>query len=274
MTSSPPGRDGAAWSEPVLTTLECRGDSEFPPCMNTHTPTARVGRSTSGPATTARVRGKQTALTLVLAAAAGAMTLVTGLAPAVAATLSGTPAADHIVGTRSADRINSFAGHDTVLSKAGPDRVDAGRGADRVEVGYGDDVGQGGPGNDQLFGGPGSDELSGSRAWPSQPGDLLYGGPGRDTVEGHEVHGGDGKDVLRGMIQYGDDGADTHFIENGGHLVFAGAGDDLVDTAVNEVDGRDEIRCGPGDDEVRYFGAVDPEDELHSCETVTVDHAD
>ena len=242
--------------------------------MNTHTETARVVRLTSGPATTARVRGKRTALTLGLTAAAGAMTLGAGLAPAVAATLSGTPESDHIVGTRFADRIKSFEGHDTVLSKAGPDWVDAGSGADRVEVGYGDDVGQGGPGSDQLFGGPGADQLSGSRTSPSQPGDLVHGGPGRDTVEGHEVHGGDGNDFLSGVIQYGDDGADNHFIDNGGHLVFAGAGDDFVDTAVNEVDGRDEIRCGPGDDEVRYFGAVDPEDALHSCETVTVDHAD
>ncbi|MGV6800768.1 MAG: calcium-binding protein [bacterium] len=112
-------------------------------------------------------------------------------------------------------------------------------GGDELRTGAGHDTLNGGAGTDQLFGGAGNDNLDGGIG-----NDQLRAEDGDDLITdrfGEDLfNGGNGNDTIR----TGDNGAD---------LVFAGAGDDII-----EVDGllatAHDIRGGAGSDTVKAEG--------------------
>ena len=64
-------------------------------------------------------------------------------------------------------------------------------------------------------------------------------------------------------------------MEKGSHTTTAGEGNDVVYVVRHAVETAETIRCGPGEDEVRYVteawepGTPDETDVLTGCETVT-----
>lgn len=113
---------------------------------------------------------KKLATTLLTAALVG----VGGAA--WAATITGTPAADHLTGTPAADTIEAKGGNDTVMARAGDDLVLAGAGADVVN---------GQKGSDEIRGEAGPDKLDAGR---DAVRDYVIGGLGKDRIF---VWGGD-----------------------------------------------------------------------------------
>lgn len=155
----------------------------------------------------------------VLAGVVGASLLVA--LPAVAATIVGTPGDDVLVGTNGAD---------VIRAGAGDDRVDARAGRDRVSGGAGDDV---------LVLGPGADRAT--SAWAGR--DEVFAGPGPDVI-GPVASA----DLGRGKDTYVGWGA------RGFQRVLLGRGDDVVPN--REGPGYDacEIRGGPGNDRISWWG--------------------
>ena len=107
----------------------------------------------------------------------GALGLLLGAVPALAATIVGSPRDDVLRGTPGSDRLYGRGGDDRLVGGPGNDVLVGGPGADTLVGGPGGDTLVGGPGADTLVGGPGADRLVGG------PGaDRLVGGPGRDVA--------------------------------------------------------------------------------------------
>lgn len=199
-------------------------------------------------------------ITRVLTGATCACGLLLSMAaPAQAALIRGTGGPDNLVGTRFADRMLGRHGDDVLRSLRGFDEVWGQGEADRLELGYGDDYGNGGPGSDVVMGGPGADVVVAGRGL-----DSIFGGPGADRL-----WSGRGSTTMTGA-----DGKDQITMEPGDHAVAAGDGADVVRVFLDEVETPETIRCGPGQDTVRYLDAVgdlgeqDPTDTLVDCETI------
>lgn len=170
-------------------------------------------------------------LVMVVAAAAVAVFLVSGIALAV--TIEGNENDNIIAGTADDDTLVGYGGDDTISGFAGSDNIQGGDSADDL---YGGDADQasrggadsvaGGAGNDLIVGASGPDELVGGA-----DDDIIEDGPADDTAE----------DNLKG-----------------------GAGDDDI-TAANYPASRDVVSCGDGNDSV----TVDELDDMDgSCERV------
>ena len=103
-------------------------------------------------------------------------------------------------------------------------------------------------------------EAEARRSWSGQGADVLVAGPGRF----HSLHGEEGSDRILGD----DDGQDFATPGSGADVVHLAGGKDSVNL---EADGQvDVIDCGAGNDQVDYFGAaIEPNDTLISCETIT-----
>jgi Ca2+-binding RTX toxin-like protein len=117
---------------------------------------------------------------------------------------------------------------------------------------------QGNNGNDLLLGSVGRDVLSAGRG-----NDEARGGKGRDILRldgGHDAgYAGPGRDSIYIVSDVGsvppDDNRD---------LIFAGSGDDEVESAGNGF--ADRVACGRGRDRA----LVDSADRRRNCERVTV----
>lgn len=147
--------------------------------------------------------------------------------------------------------IRGGPGHDTIQGSgtffggAGNDTLSGGPGADELHGGDGDDLLAGHNGNDtlvgganqnRLLGGIGDDELDNRAGTPNGPNDHIG-----------ELFGGEGNDRLLAG-------------DAGDHLLDGGVGDDtLVGSAFTSgPEGLgDEVRPGPGDDDVRGNGGND-----------------
>jgi uncharacterized repeat protein (TIGR01451 family) len=114
-----------------------------------------------------------------------------------AATVVGTPGADHLTGTEGRDVIAALGGDDSVSSLSGSDLVCAGGGNDVVNAGAGADRVFGDGGRDRLLGRGGPDQLKGGG-----DGDVLRGNGGADRIRGGRgidtCRGGAGRDSLKG----------------------------------------------------------------------------
>ncbi len=200
-----------------------------------------------------------------------------GVAPALAATIDGTPGDDMLIGTSRADVIRGYGGADVIRPLAGEDTVYGGSGSDTIRVtnGYSGepdwvDAGSGNDlvrmaGNDVVILGDGDDVAL------SDTGGVIRGGAGDDDLQGGDVvgetriYGGPGNDSA---TVFSDD-IDTAVV-----LIRMGAGRDLVkplvwwsygpggvhmylgggpDRAVlsTECNSRDVVYAGPGNDHIR-----------------------
>jgi Ca2+-binding RTX toxin-like protein len=99
----------------------------------------------------------------------------------VAATMTGTSAADELVGTPGRDVIVAYGGSDQIWGGGGGDLICAGSGADQVHGGARRDRIYGQGGNDVLEGNGGNDVLWGGRGF-----DTGRGGRGSDTCHSIE----------------------------------------------------------------------------------------
>ena len=200
------------------------------------------------------------------ALAGGAVAVAVVAAPALAANIRGTNGADVLEGTSGRDYVVARQGADVIFTYRGNDGAAGQGGADRIQMGAGNDWACGGSGHDQFFGGPGNDDFFGGICHPGlenvQPHDVAYGGPGDDFLTAAFMDGGRGNDVLDLWTDY----------VGPGQRISAGPGDDRVDITdfgSRPTIGRDVVKCGPGEDRVRYvLSEPDPEDRLIGCETV------
>jgi hypothetical protein len=142
-----------------------------------------------------------------------------------AATIVGTPGADHLVGTPGNDVIVALGGNDVVQGRGGNDIICGGSGNDTIS---------GGPGNDTLLGGSGNDDLQGNNG-----NDTLDGGAGNDVETG-----GAGTDVVVS------DGDDT--IESDGDDTIDCQGDDPEETANCQDEVAQEMLLQGLDDAAEY----------------------
>ncbi|MEY2442375.1 MAG: hypothetical protein QOJ46_1801 [bacterium] len=139
-------------------------------------------------------------------------------ASALAATIIGGPAGEHLRGTNHPDMIDGNGGNDVIHGRDGADRLIGGTGNDRVFGMRGNDTITGVQGNDFLNGGPGDDAITGDA---NGTGDLtsfdrIFGASGNDMLRG-----GDSADRI-----YGGTGNDTSYGENGNDRMAGGTGDD------------------------------------------------
>jgi Ca2+-binding RTX toxin-like protein len=161
-----------------------------------------------------------------------AVLLAVGASVAYAATVIcdggrcvGTDEADMIFGAGAGapDSIFAKAGADDVNAGQGRDFVNAGPGADDVDLAANDDEGQGRRGDDLIDGGTGDD--------------VLRGG---DSSVGLSTAGSQFAERLtdrQGNLGSGPADSDS---------VSGGAGDEEID--VEDSDGQDEVKCGPGNE--------------------------
>lgn len=172
-----------------------------------------------------------------------------------------------------ADGLNIVSGgeNDTLTGGDGNDTIDAGGGDDLITGGLGDDDIVGNRGNDTIQGNEGGDRINGwggedeihggfgaDKLFGQQGSDLIFGDSGDDRIVGGEgddtLHGGDGRDTINGA-----DGDDFIF---GGEsdvdlrdIVFGGSGNDSIDSGfgndlVYGQDDNDTIFGGFGSDEL------------------------
>lgn len=115
----------------------------------------------------------------------------------VAATIVGTPRADHLVGTAGPDVIAGLGGDDHIDGLGGDDLLCGGVGDDVINGRGGSDRMYGDAGRDLIFGGGGDDVLLGGGG-----ADTLFGQAGADLARGSggpdTLVGGGGSDDLRG----------------------------------------------------------------------------
>ena len=159
---------------------------------------------------------------LTIAVGLAALTIVTGLPAAGAAsqqcrghdaTITGTAESERLRGTSGNDVIWAGGGDDTVIGKGGNDLLCGGPGDDVVTGRGGDDRALGGAGGDLLAGGEGDDGLLGGGGLdglaPGAGNDAVDGGTSRDLVSffdstrpivasiGRGAATGEGRDTLR-----------------------------------------------------------------------------
>ncbi|CAA9510280.1 MAG: Alkaline phosphatase [uncultured Solirubrobacteraceae bacterium] len=176
--------------------------------------------------------------------------------------LDGGPGDDRLTGGPNGDVIGGGGGRDLLFGGDGDDRLGDGDG----NAGVDDDALDGGPGDDQADYG---DRFAGVRVDLAD--DLPDGEPGEsDRLIGIEgVDGGFGDDALAGG-----DGPGTISGGPGRDAIAARGGDDVVDaeahdrvdlgegddrvllprTVVGVPRGRGILRCGPGNDDIAYYG--------------------
>ena len=166
--------------------------------------------------------------TIIVVAGVTALCLA---ATALAATRTGSGAANRIIGTPQNDTIDGRGGDDRILGLAGRDRIRGGSGDDSID---GDGVCPSGVtvANYCQSGGSGRD--------------TIFGGRGRDTVNGNggndRISGQGGADVLRG-----NGGNDRLTGGSGRDRIAGGRGNDRI----RARDGRRaRSNCGPGPDRV------------------------
>jgi len=145
-------------------------------------------------------------------------------------------------GTRRNDRLEGTEWSDVMSGRRGADRI----------VGFGS--------ADQIFGGPGNDRINGGPYSDDDEGDLIDGGPGNDVLDGGNAQQADYgvyDDVL-----YGRSGNDGLRGGPGRDILDGGPGNDTIQARDG---GRDEVRCGPGND----LALVDRRDHVaRDCEHV------
>ena len=124
--------------------------------------------------------------------------------------ISGGDGEDVLLGGDDDDTIEGGADDDFIRGDDGNDNIDGGAGNDQIQAGEGDDIIMGGAGDDVIFG---DGFFSGS--------DQIFGGDGNDTIDG---------------------GGRADFIEGG-------AGDDIISGGTSNVDARDMLRGGTGNDQ-------------------------
>lgn len=126
-------------------------------------------------------------------------------------------------------------GNDTIIGRDGNDQIAGDAGRDRLAAGAGNDELFGGYGRDRLHGGQDNDTLSGDAN-----SDTLIGGTGTDTL-----FGGTGDDFI--YIGREDTNPDRSE-RSGGHALFGGDGNDVLNAwgAKNAL--RDELTGGAGAD--------------------------
>lgn len=131
------------------------------------------------------------------------LVVVSGVA--LAASQTGTEAADTLTGGASTDRLAGGGDHDTISGKAGNDEL------------YGDQV------SDTLDGGPGNDLLDGGGHYPGGGGDRLIGGKDSDFINAADDFGSD-------LVEAGEGGAtdDDTCIVDVGDRVFDSASSSFV----------------------------------------------
>jgi Ca2+-binding RTX toxin-like protein len=206
----------------------------------------------------------------------------------LAATISGTPADDHLTGT---------AGDDVIAGGGGDDTIDGGGGDDTICGDEGFDTIEGGPGNDLLDGGAGEDGVEYGRSSGPVTVDLrdglATGGGGEDRlVSFTEVYGSPFDDTLigsdanlpgpHGWSEYLAGRGGDDLIEGGGgpDLLSGGEGEDTIDGGAGEdtieggpdhdrIEARDgavdQVACGEGGGAVE----ADPQDDVASdCESI------
>ncbi|HEX8121333.1 MAG TPA: Ig-like domain-containing protein [Solirubrobacteraceae bacterium] len=204
-------------------------------------------------------------------------------------TIDGGDGVDAIYGAAGVDTIRGGAGNDLVYGNADGDHVFGGPDNDYLEGDEGVDDVHGDAGDDYLLadepgdpdvldGDDGLDEVDYSDRDPDQPVSITLDGQPNDGGQGEgdnvldmeDLSGGRGDDTLRGSensessIITGASGNDTINPGSLEDVVFAGVGDDSVDTR----DGfADRVSCGFGTDTV----TVDSLDVLSGCENVTVE---
>jgi len=165
----------------------------------------------------------------------GIMTQYNG---AAAVDIIGPPATDKIrAGTEEADRMVGISG-DNIIGVGTVDSIDGGGDVDLLSRGQDEFSIHGGGGSDHLLGGFNSDFISGGNGE-----DYIDGGSGNDRIVG-----GAYEDILIGF-----------------------EGDDLIssnDEKHTKSDGyRDNIDCGPGDDEA-WINVSNDGDVASNCESL------
>ncbi len=191
-------------------------------------------------------------------------------------TLTGSPAANHLLGGGGDDVLDGAGGNDTLT---GEDGVDALGGAG------GDDVLDGGAGADRLSGGTDRDRADyasrtapvsvtiGALADDGEPGEGddvrsdvedVTGGGGGDSLRGsssrNHLFGGDGQDNLAGL-----DGPDVLAGGPGSDTLRGGAGNDILDT-VDGIGANDDLD-GEADSDTCSF---DRFDLWANCEAIRI----
>jgi hypothetical protein len=207
------------------------------------------------------------AVTLALAAGAGALQGQALALSGAFGTVIGSAFADRLTGSAAAETLRGDDGADTLAGWGGDDLLDGGAGDDALWGGAGDDTVGGGAGDDTVSGGPGDDLLSGGAGvdtldfWGARGGvrvDLaaqgtpqaLGGGEGTDRFDGFENVTGSaaGADTLRGdagaNLLRGFGGADRLEGGDGADTLVGGTGADLLEGGA----GRDHLWGGPGAD--------------------------
>lgn len=186
-----------------------------------------------------------------------------------------------VVGTAGDDRLHGTAGRDVIVGLGGADVIEGAQATDWLCGGPGKDVLRGGRGSDLLQGNRGDDRLLGGSQGSSYAGDVLNGGPGddlldpgRDTDPRHRADsllwtgaaGGMDVDLAAGTAR--GQGADTLVVGGPLRVALTEHDDRLVGSRwAEEVapgHGADTLATGGGDDVVRFPGGPgpDPADEV------------
>jgi Ca2+-binding RTX toxin-like protein len=186
-----------------------------------------------------------------------ALVAVTGLGPAAAVIIDGTPDDDVLRGTINRDQIDGLAGNDDITGLGGNDILWGREGADVIRAGNGEDRLDGGPGDDVTYGSFGRDQFYSFHLGT----DRMYAGAQDDFARlnlGYSIiQGGPGIDLFTADGQataqmYGDGGDDMLQTQDAAvGMLDGGAGNDrlwLYSTSASTVHG------GIGDDEVEVYG--------------------
>jgi Ca2+-binding RTX toxin-like protein len=216
---------------------------------------------------------------------AGAVAMVTGLAPGATIRVGGGAPTDlsglslaglTVAGDAAANAIRLGASQVRVAAEGGNDSVLAGDGAQTLEGGEGADTLDGGDGADLLVGGAGADRLIGGRGadlYVVDALDIVIDTEGMDTIQsggavalapgiealvltGRADVAGSGNDL--GNLIVGNHGANLLSGGGGGDTIRGGAGDDTLAGGA----GADLLSGGPGADVIRLAAAAEGGDEL------------
>lgn len=196
-------------------------------------------------------------------------------APAVAATVVGTPGDDVLHGSPRADTIFGKAGNDEIRSGRGPDRVvggsgndsihsgggadvisadsgaGKGRGDDVVHAGHGDDFVHAAGGTNRIFLGYGNDTVWDAGNHPA-PRDVIHMGPGHDLAE---LHGGQ-------RTIYSGAGADEVYVTGADAWIYGGRGNDVLHGDIDGSGSGDIALYGGRRDDELWLEDGTPEDVI------------
>jgi hypothetical protein len=161
---------------------------------------------------------------------------------------NGTDEADNMKGTEGEDYIYGLDGND-MISALGS--TGGSRGFDVTEGGGGEDIIHGGSDNDIVNGNNGNDKIFGEEGI-----DTLYGAEGND-----EIDGGSGNDRI-----WGNAGEDTINGGEGNDMIYHGDEEQSPLFNIDPDGSRDNIDCGPGQDEA--WISMKDGDIIENCEEI------